>query len=300
MTEKKIDIVQILKLFIWKYFKFSRPFNLNVSGKILFNRYATINFDKQSQLSIDGDLEINNANLLLVKSNLKTGKLVLENTSLDLYQSQVILGDRAHLRNAHLEFKESKLSAQENFRIHSVEIFSTSSQIEVGSYFFGQHLKAERLNWNFFESKMVVGKNTRLQCAIAQNNASLSIGSNTFINAGTAISCLSQIIIGDFVMISYDCLIFDNNSHSTDYKARRQEIEQGFPNGTKPGMKDKPKSAAIIIANDVWIGARCTILKGISMEARTIAASNTIVTKSVPEQTLVFGNPNCYKPILTT
>jgi hypothetical protein len=78
MTEKKIDIVQILKLFIWKYFKLSRPFNLNVSGKILFNRYAKINFDKQSQISIDGDLEINNANLLLVKSNLKTGKLVLE------------------------------------------------------------------------------------------------------------------------------------------------------------------------------------------------------------------------------
>lgn len=297
MTVSKIDFAQLLKLFFWKYLKFSRPSNVKISGTLLFNRYAKISIDKQSQLEVAGDLELNSSTLQLVNSYLKTGKLVLQNSLLELQQSQVTLGDRAHLKNADMHFNESELMAQENFRIHAVEILATKSMIDVGNYFFGQHGNGERLKWNFFDAKVFIGKNTRLQCTIAQNGASLTIGNNTFINAGSAISCLSQIVIGDYVMISYDCLIFDNNSHALDYRLRRQEIEQGFPNGTKPNMNAKPKSAAIFIANDVWIGARCTILKGISMEAKSVAASNTIVTKNVPEQMLVYGTPNTYKLI---
>jgi acetyltransferase-like isoleucine patch superfamily enzyme len=187
--------------------------------------------------------------------------------------------------------------AQEQLRIHNIEITALESLFEIGSYFFGQHLGENILKWNFAKAKVAVGKNTRLQCAINQNDAFLSIGSNSFINSGTSISCINNIIIGNYVMISYDCLIFDNNSHALNYQMRRQEIDNGFPNGTLPSTTTKPKNAPIAIFDDVWIGARSTILKGISIKSKSIVACNTIVTSNVDEHVLVYGNPNKHKAI---
>ena len=104
-------------------------------------------------------------------------------------------------------------------------------------------------------------------------------------------------MIGNYVMISYDCLIFDNNSHALNYKVRRHEIDNGFPNGTIPSSINKPNNAPISILDDVWVGARSTILKGISIKSKSVVASNTVVTDNVGELTLVYGNPNNYKPI---
>jgi acetyltransferase-like isoleucine patch superfamily enzyme len=126
----------------------------------------------------------------------------------------------------------------------------------------------------------------------------MTIGNNSFINKGTKISGLNSINIGDYVMISYDCLIFDNNSHALNYNLRRQEIDNGFPNGTQINLVTKPKSLPITIGNDVWIGERSTVLKGVTMHSKSVAASNTIVTKNVDELMLVYGYPNKYKLII--
>ncbi len=297
MHKFKININQVLKLFLWKYFKFLRPSNINIKGKIIFNRYSQIIIDKQSKINIEGDFEIGFSSIILENSSISTGKIVLHNSVLELHKSQIILGNNAHLKNSQLNFNQTRLIAQEQYRIHSVEIAAHESIFEIGSYFFGQHLSEGILKWSFRKAKVIVGNNTRLQCVINQNDASLAIGSNSFINSGTSISCLNSIMIGNYVMISYDCLIFDNNSHALNYKIRRHEIDNGFPNGTIPSSINKPNNAPISILDDVWVGARSTILKGISIKSKSVVASNTVVTDNVGELTLVYGNPNNYKPI---
>jgi acetyltransferase-like isoleucine patch superfamily enzyme len=296
MRKFKINIRQVLKLFLWKYIKFLRPSNVNIKGKFIFNRYSQITIDKQSNINIEGDFEIDFSSIILKNSSILSSRIVIHNSALELYKSQIILGNNAHFKNSKVNFKQTKLSAQEQYRIHSIEMKAFESFFEIGSYFFGQHLGENYLKWNFTKAKVSVGKNTRLQCAINQNDASLTIGSNSFINSGTSISCLNSIMIGNYVMISYDCVIFDNNSHALDYRLRRQEIEQGFPNGTMPSTT-KPNNAPIAIFDDVWVGERSTILKGISIKSKCIVASNTIVTSNVDEHLLVYGNPNKYKPI---
>jgi acetyltransferase-like isoleucine patch superfamily enzyme len=297
MDNYKINMNQLLKLFLWKYFKFLRPSNIKISGKIIFNKYAQITIDKQSTINIEGDLEIIFSSIVLENSSFFSGKIVLHNSVLELHKSQIILGNSSHLKNAQVNCIQTKLIAQEQFRIHSINIIAIESLFEIGSYFFGQNIREGILKWSFIKAKAVVGKNTRLQCTIFQNDASLTIGSNSFINAGTSISCINNVTIGNYVMISYDCLIFDNNSHDLNYMTRREEIDNGFPNGTLPSSSNKPNSATISILDDVWVGARSTILKGISIKSKSVVASNTIVTDNVGELTLVYGNPNKYKPI---
>ena len=47
----------------------------------------------------------------------------------------------------------------------------------------------------------------------------------------------------------------------------------------------------MIIANDVWIGYDSTIMPGIKIGNGAIIASKSVVTKDVPDYTIVGGNP---------
>ncbi|WP_434640817.1 DapH/DapD/GlmU-related protein [Thermoanaerobacterium thermosaccharolyticum] len=47
----------------------------------------------------------------------------------------------------------------------------------------------------------------------------------------------------------------------------------------------------IIIGDHVWIGSNVSILKGVRIENNSIIAANTVVTKDIPQNCLVAGNP---------
>ena len=47
----------------------------------------------------------------------------------------------------------------------------------------------------------------------------------------------------------------------------------------------------IIIENDVWVGARSTIMSGVKISNGAVVAAGSVVTKDVPPYTIVGGNP---------
>lgn len=51
----------------------------------------------------------------------------------------------------------------------------------------------------------------------------------------------------------------------------------------------------IVIGNDVWIGTNATILSGVHIGNGAIVGANSIVTRDVPEYTMVAGNPATIK-----
>jgi acetyltransferase-like isoleucine patch superfamily enzyme len=51
------------------------------------------------------------------------------------------------------------------------------------------------------------------------------------------------------------------------------------------------RTAPISIGRNVWIGRSCTILPGVSIGDNSVVASNSVVNKSVPPNTLVGGVP---------
>lgn len=50
-------------------------------------------------------------------------------------------------------------------------------------------------------------------------------------------------------------------------------------------------AADVIIEDNVWIGERSTVLKGVTIGCGSIVACDSIVTKDVPPYTIVAGNP---------
>ncbi len=111
------------------------------------------------------------------------------------------------------------------------------------------------------------------------------------INFGTALSVSTGITIKDNVLISYGCLFIDNNGHSVDASIRRNDLPTLLLDQEKDWAVVDRKP--IIVSDDVWIGARSIILKGVIIGRGSIIASGSVVTKDVPPGVVVGGNPAC-------
>ena len=117
--------------------------------------------------------------------------------------------------------------------------------------------------------------------------SSITIGNGT----GISSACLwanTSITIGSHVNIGGDCLIMDTDAHNLDYMIRRSHEKDVH------GFRIDSLSAAtapIVIEDDVLIGTRCIILKGVTIGARSIIGSGSVVVKTIPADCIAAGNP---------
>jgi acetyltransferase-like isoleucine patch superfamily enzyme len=108
---------------------------------------------------------------------------------------------------------------------------------------------------------------------VALRGAELSIGDGTSINRGASICAQSSIRIGRNCGIGNDCLIFDTDFHQVDDRTR------------------VPDAAPVTIGDDVWLAARCIVLKGVTIGDGAVICAGAVVATSVPARALVGGNP---------
>lgn len=102
----------------------------------------------------------------------------------------------------------------------------------------------------------------------------ITIGDYVLISPGTRISAAEKIVIGDSVMMANGVYITDSDWH-------------GIYDRTRPSEKVTP----VIIGDNVWLGDRCTVLKGVTIGDNSIVAACAVVTGDVPENVVVAGNP---------
>ena len=101
----------------------------------------------------------------------------------------------------------------------------------------------------------------------------LEIGDRTYINSGASVCAAKSVHIGARCAIGNLTLIMDTDFHSTeDHTA-------------------VPEAKPIVIEDDVWLAARVTVLKGVTIGQGAVVAAGAVVTKDVAPRTLVGGVP---------
>ncbi len=111
-------------------------------------------------------------------------------------------------------------------------------------------------------------------------NAKLTIGDNCGISGGT-IWVTKNVTIGDYVNIGGNCCIMDGDIHNIDWRLRRVDRQQNV----------SYKSSDIVISDDVWMGANCTVLKGVHIGPRSVIGAGSVVVSDIPADCIAAGNP---------
>lgn len=102
------------------------------------------------------------------------------------------------------------------------------------------------------------------------------IGDNVGIS-GATVSARSTVTIGANVLIGSGALITDNDAHPLIPEEREDP--------------SKTRSAPVVVEDDVFIGARSIILKGVRLGRGCVVGAGSVVSADVPARVIVAGNP---------
>jgi maltose O-acetyltransferase len=103
--------------------------------------------------------------------------------------------------------------------------------------------------------------------------ARLSIGDDTFVNYATSIAATGSITIGARVNVGPFVMIIDTSFHDP------------YDRNAVPPAKP------IVIEDDVFLGAKCSVMPGVTIGRGAIVGAHAVVTKDVAPFTVVAGVP---------
>ena len=203
----------------------------------------------------------------------KSSGSIIENSIIRLENdAQLILGENVLIKNYNIHVIKGKCTIDSDTQlVGASDVVRTSLYIEDGSINIADHC--------IIKSEFCV-----------RYGGQCSIGSYTGIMENTEIRCDEALHIGSFNMISYECMIYDTNTHyQYTPEERRAMTRETFPYIGKE--KEKPNSAPVVIGDDCWIGKRSAVLKGVTVGRNSTIAACAVVTKSCEENSIVYGNP---------
>ncbi|MCD4729584.1 MAG: acyltransferase [Bacteroidales bacterium] len=112
------------------------------------------------------------------------------------------------------------------------------------------------------------------------DNPVLKVGNNTTLGYGTVISVAQEVSIGNNTLIGPQCLVMDNDDHPINPVERLARM---------PVRKKDVKP--VKIGNNVWLGTRAIILRGVIIGDNSIVGANSVVAKNIPPNSIATGFP---------
>lgn len=147
------------------------------------------------------------------------------------------------------------------------------------------------------KSRIVVGRGVTLNASVKRNTleargptilqtlrpgAVIEIGTDTGMTSAT-ISAGVNVRIGERVLIGAGVLITDSDHHVVEPGPGEKRRFMGLPLGNQ--------SHSVLIGDDVFLGARSIVLKGVNIGDGSVVGAGSVVTQSIPPFSVAAGNP---------
>lgn len=102
----------------------------------------------------------------------------------------------------------------------------------------------------------------------------VDIGDCVLLSPGSRISASDEIVIGDGTMLAHGVYVTDSDWHSLYDRTQRDA-----------------RVTPVRIGRNVWLGDHATVLKGVTIGENAVVAARAVVTRDVPANAVVAGNP---------
>lgn len=149
-----------------------------------------------------------------------------------------------------------------------------------GGFGFRSRLSSPALLTNIGRVRIGKGvsirKGSRIE--VLRDCAAIEIGDGTSIQFDFHCGAADRVVIGRDVLIAGRVYISDH-----DHVFDQCELP--------PRLCRELVSSPVIIEDGVWLGEGCVVLKGVRIGRRSVVGANAVVTKSVPEGSVVCGVP---------
>jgi acetyltransferase-like isoleucine patch superfamily enzyme len=167
------------------------------------------------------------------------------------------------------------------------------ANVEFGEGFYCESAQIFRKLVSKKPRAVVIGKHVSCYagCSFSVGeNGHCAIGDFTLLN-GALIMTEEKIDIGSYCLVSWNVGIADSDFHPLEPAQRLIDAQALAPYFKNRPSRPKLKTAPVKIGDKVWIGMNAVILKGVTIGENSVVAAGSVVTKSVPPNTVVAGNP---------
>lgn len=162
-----------------------------------------------------------------------------------------------------------------------------------GDGFYCETAGVFRLMRSKLDPAVVIGKHVSSYggCSFSIGpNGFCSVGDHTLLN-GALIMAEERVEIGSFCLISWNVGIADSDFHPLDPALRRVDARAMAVFDPQSPARPKVETRPVKIQDNVWIGMNAVILKGVTVGENSVVAAGAIVTRDVPPNVVVAGNP---------
>ena len=175
-----------------------------------------------------------------------------------------------------LQTEKEKMLAGESYNIHDPELEADRE-------------KVKELLLLFNHAEDVAEKRPILEQLLGK------IGQNSFIEPPFYCSYGQNTYIGDYVFINSQCTFLDNNEVWIGSHVMFGPLVQVYTAAhllqAKPRNEGWEVAKPIVIEDDVWIGGGAILLPGVIISRGAVVGAGTVVSRDVPPNTIVAGNP---------
>lgn len=123
------------------------------------------------------------------------------------------------------------------------------------------------------------------------------LGKGTIIKEGVTIYFPENVEIGENVSINEFCFIdgyggvkIGNNVRIAHGVSIISE-DHGYSDPNRPIYLQDKIPSPVKIGDDVWVGCKATILKGVKIGSGSVIGANSLVTDDIPEYSVAVGSP---------
>ena len=122
-----------------------------------------------------------------------------------------------------------------------------------------------------------IGKSCYIEAPFHANwgGKHVHLGSHVYVNYNLTLVDDTHIYIGDHVMIAPNVVIA-TGTHPIHPELRRKEAQYNLP---------------VHIQDNVWLGAGCLVMPGVTIGENSVIGAGSVVTKDIPENVVAVGNP---------